>query len=139
MTGMPAVAAPVDRRRRQLRAATPSRRRARAARQPRPAPRDVARARRRRERPASRRLRRAVLVALLAAGLLASGAYLALQSVYFIGTNNRGLITLFNGMPYRLPGNVDLYSSRLRLRRQRGDADADAPAEAARSLAALGR
>jgi hypothetical protein len=31
--------------------------------------------------------------------------YLALQSVYFIGTNSRGLVTLFRGLPYRLPGN----------------------------------
>jgi serine/threonine protein phosphatase PrpC len=43
--------------------------------------------------------------------LIGSAGYLALQSVYFIGTNNRGLVTLFNGLPYKLPGNLDLYSS----------------------------
>ena len=43
--------------------------------------------------------------------VLGAGAYLALQSVYFIGTNSRGLVTVFRGVPYRLPGNLALYSS----------------------------
>jgi PPM family protein phosphatase len=56
--------------------------------------------------------RTGVLVAVLVVlGLLGSGIYLFSQSVYFIGTNSRGLVTLFRGFPYRLPGNVDLYSS----------------------------
>ena len=60
-----------------------------------------------------RRLRRlrAPLVALVVVGLLAAGAYLALQSVYFIGTNQRGMVTMFNGVPYELPGKIKLYSS----------------------------
>jgi serine/threonine protein phosphatase PrpC len=49
---------------------------------------------------------------LLVLGLLGSGAYLALQSVYFIGTNDRGLVTLFQGLPFTLPGNLNLYNSR---------------------------
>jgi PPM family protein phosphatase len=48
---------------------------------------------------------------LIVLGLLGAGLFLASQSVYFIGTNNRGLVTLFRGFPYRLPGNVNLYSS----------------------------
>jgi PPM family protein phosphatase len=60
-----------------------------------------------------RRLRRAgalaVVVAILA--VIGAGAYVALQSVYFIGTNDRGLVTVFRGVPYRLPGNLALYSS----------------------------
>ena len=43
--------------------------------------------------------------------VIGAGAYLALQSVYFIGTNDRGLVTVFRGVPYRLPGNLALYSS----------------------------
>jgi PPM family protein phosphatase len=87
-----------------------------------PPPPALAGTRRRRPRPAAspvpdarsrRRLRRlgilTVVVAVL--GLIGSAAYLALQSVYFVGTNNRGLVTLFEGLPYRLPGNVALYSS----------------------------
>jgi protein phosphatase len=65
--------------------------------------------------PARRRLRirhaGAMLFALVVLGVLGSAGYLALQSVYFIGTNNRGLVTLFQGLPYRLPGNLTLYSS----------------------------
>ena len=44
-------------------------------------------------------------------GLIGAGAYIALQSVYFIGTNSRGLITVYRGVPYRLPGDLALYSS----------------------------
>jgi serine/threonine protein phosphatase PrpC len=59
------------------------------------------------------RLRRAgaLAVVLVVLGVIGSGVYVALQSVYFIGTNNRGLITMFQGVPYQLPGNLSLYSS----------------------------
>jgi serine/threonine protein phosphatase PrpC len=59
-----------------------------------------------------RRIRRAVTVTLVLGvlALLGSAAYLASQSVYFIATNNRGLVTLFSGFPYQLPGGVKLYS-----------------------------
>lgn len=96
MTGMRAVSAPQD----------PPR----APRRPRPpgAPPGPPVALRRRKR-----VRRtiAATIALVLAGLLAAAAYLTLQSVYFVGTNNRGLVTLFQGVPYRLPGNLALYSS----------------------------
>jgi PPM family protein phosphatase len=42
--------------------------------------------------------------------LIVAGAFLALQSVYFIGTNERGLVTLYQGVPFTLPGNIDLFS-----------------------------
>lgn len=60
-----------------------------------------------------RRLRRARTIVVLATvvGLLAAAAYLALQSVYFIGTNQRGLVTMYNGLPYELPGKIKLYTS----------------------------
>jgi PPM family protein phosphatase len=50
----------------------------------------------------------AVLVVLV---LIGAGAYLALQSVYFIGTNSRGLVTLYQGVPFQLPAGLNLYSS----------------------------
>jgi serine/threonine protein phosphatase PrpC len=56
-----------------------------------------------------RRLR-VPLVTLVVVGLLGAGAWLALQSVYFIGTNQRGLVTMFRGVPYELPAGVKLYS-----------------------------
>jgi hypothetical protein len=49
------------------------------------------------------------LLAVLA--LVGAAAYLALQSVYFIGTNSRGLVTLYQGVPFKLPGDLALYSS----------------------------
>ncbi len=63
--------------------------------------------------PRGRSLRRAAVLAsvLVVLGLLASGVYLGLQSIYFVGTNSRGLITLFQGVPYQLPAGVKLYSS----------------------------
>ena len=48
---------------------------------------------------------------LVVLGLIGSGIYLASQSVYFIGTNSRGLVTLYRGLPYQLPGSVPLYTS----------------------------
>jgi protein phosphatase len=59
-----------------------------------------------------RRLRRAgaVTIVLGVLALLGAGAYVAARSVYFIGTNNRGLVTLFSGFPYELPGGLKLYS-----------------------------
>jgi protein phosphatase len=66
------------------------------------------RAPRRRRRWHGARARIAFVVVL---GLLLAGAYLATQSVYFIGTNGRGLVTIFSGLPYELPGGIKLYSS----------------------------
>jgi PPM family protein phosphatase len=60
-----------------------------------------------------RRLRRALpaLVVLTVLALLAAGGYVAAQSVYFLGTNSRGLVTMYQGFPYELPGGIKLYSS----------------------------
>jgi protein phosphatase len=52
----------------------------------------------------------AVAVALVVLGLIGAGAYLAMQSVYFIGTNGRGLVTIYQGVPYQLPGGINLYT-----------------------------
>ncbi len=63
--------------------------------------------------PRKRRLRRLVpaLVTLAVLGALLAGAYVASQSVYFVGTNSRGLVSMFQGFPYELPGGIKLYSS----------------------------
>jgi PPM family protein phosphatase len=75
------------------------------------APRTPARPRERREGRVRRRLRRAtgVAIALAVVGVLAASAYLTLESVYFIGTNSRGLVTLYRGVPYELPAGIKLY------------------------------
>jgi serine/threonine protein phosphatase PrpC len=48
----------------------------------------------------------AVLAVLLA--LVVSGGIIASQSVYFVGTDDDGFVTLYSGLPYQLPG-IDLY------------------------------
>lgn len=63
------------------------------------------------KRGARLRRLRAPLVSLIVVGMLAAAGYLALQSVYFIGTNQRGLVTMFQGAPYELPGGIKLYTS----------------------------
>jgi serine/threonine protein phosphatase PrpC len=66
-----------------------------------------------RPRAPRRHLRRAgaLLASLAVVGVLAAAAYLALQNVYFVATNARGLVTLYRGLPVSLPGNLNLYSS----------------------------
>jgi protein phosphatase len=44
-------------------------------------------------------------------GAVAVAALLAAQSVYFIGSDSNGQVTVFNGLPYSLPGGVRLYTS----------------------------
>jgi protein phosphatase len=67
--------------------------------------------------PATRRRRRrwapfakgfAVLAVLLI--LIASGGWIATRSVYFVGTDGDGFVTLYTGLPYELPG-LNLYST----------------------------
>jgi protein phosphatase len=77
--------------------------RRRAPRMPR-APREV------RRRHWRRRLT-GLLVALAVVGVLALAAVLATQAVYFIGTDSDGQITVYNGIPYTLPGGVRLYTA----------------------------
>ncbi|WP_051221524.1 Stp1/IreP family PP2C-type Ser/Thr phosphatase [Conexibacter woesei] len=80
-------------------------------RQPRPPrpgdPRAQPRRKRRRWVPFAKGF--AVIFVLLA--LVASGGWIAAQSVYFVGTNDDGYVTLYSGLPYELPGGFDLYST----------------------------
>jgi PPM family protein phosphatase len=58
-----------------------------------------------------RRGRRVVgaLVALLLVAAVVSGLYLLSRQVYFIGTNDAGLVTVYKGLPYELPLGINLY------------------------------
>jgi len=38
------------------------------------------------------------------------GAYFASQTVYFVGTDSNGFVTLYRGLPYELPGGLKLYT-----------------------------
>jgi serine/threonine protein phosphatase PrpC len=50
------------------------------------------------------------LVVLVVVAAVAVGAYLGVRSVYFLGTDDSGLVTLYRGLPYQLPLGIDLYS-----------------------------
>lgn len=58
------------------------------------------------------RTRRALvlLTALTVLGVVLAAAYLASQSVYFVGTDSNGLVTVYQGLPYQLPAGIDLYT-----------------------------
>jgi PPM family protein phosphatase len=62
--------------------------------------------------PRRRSRLRGVVKALAVLALLAAvvtGLYALSRQVYFIGTNDAGLVTLYRGIPYELPFGVDLY------------------------------
>jgi protein phosphatase len=61
-------------------------------------------------RPRLRRRLTAAAVALVVVGVVALGAVLATQSLYFIGTDSNGQVTVYNGLPYVLPGGLRLYT-----------------------------
>jgi PPM family protein phosphatase len=71
-------------------------------------PRLRARAPRSRSRLWRRLVVAGVVLAVLAA--IATGGLLAAQSVYFIGTDANGQVTVYNGLPYTLVGGVRLYT-----------------------------
>jgi protein phosphatase len=71
-------------------------------RRPGPAP-----AKPRRRRRGRRALRLVLGLVVLAA--VAGGLYAASRQVYFIGTNDGGLVTVYRGIPYELPFGIDLY------------------------------
>jgi serine/threonine protein phosphatase PrpC len=60
--------------------------------------------RRRRGRPV-----RAALVTVLLVGLLCVGAVAGARRLFFLGTNDQGVITLYRGLPYDGPLGVSLY------------------------------
>jgi protein phosphatase len=66
-------------------------------------------------RPGNRRRRfRMALITILALVLVTGaviGAIAGLRSVYFIGQDDRGLVTLYRGVPYDLPFGIDLYDT----------------------------
>jgi protein phosphatase len=54
----------------------------------------------------------AALVAILAVlFLIGGGGYLATRQLYFIGTNQQGIVTIYRGLPYSLPAGIRLYET----------------------------
>ena len=75
-----------------------------------PAPAPPPRATRRRGM-SFRAAARGVLALALVAGVL-GGLYALSRQVYFVATNDGGLVTLYRGVPYELPLGIDLYEEK---------------------------
>jgi protein phosphatase len=43
--------------------------------------------------------------------LIGGGGYLATRQLFFIGTNNQGIVTVYRGLPYDLPLGLHLYET----------------------------
>jgi protein phosphatase len=63
--------------------------------------------RRRRRRPLRALAKGVALLAVIAA--LLGGLYALSRQVYFLGTDDAGLVTLYRGVPYELPFGLELY------------------------------
>ena len=65
--------------------------------------------------PTRRSWRRRALIALALLAFvgvpLALGSLLALRSVYFVGSDAQGFVTIYRGLPYELPFGIDLYQT----------------------------
>ena len=51
-----------------------------------------------------------MLLALLAVVAAVVGLYAGSRQFYFLGTDNRGVIALYRGLPYELPFGIRLYT-----------------------------
>jgi protein phosphatase len=63
-------------------------------------------------RPRRRRRGRRVLslvIGLAVIGVVLGGLYVLSRQVYFVGTNDGGLVTVYRGIPYELPLGINLY------------------------------
>lgn len=43
--------------------------------------------------------------------LIGGGGYLASRQLYFLGTNQQGIVTVYRGFPYRLPFGIPMYET----------------------------
>ncbi len=53
----------------------------------------------------------AVIAVVVVLFLVGGGGYLATRNLYFIGTNNQGIVTIYRGLPYDLPFGIHLYET----------------------------
>jgi PPM family protein phosphatase len=81
-----------------------------------PPPRRTAPLPRRPEPEAPRKPRRGRRVASLLAVLtivvlIGVGAWIGSRAVFFVGTNSNGIVTVYRGLPFELPGGIHLYEN----------------------------
>jgi serine/threonine protein phosphatase PrpC len=53
----------------------------------------------------------ALLAVVIVLFLVGAGGYLASRQLYFLGTNQQGIVTVFRGLPYELPAGIRLYET----------------------------
>jgi PPM family protein phosphatase len=53
----------------------------------------------------------ALIAVVIVLALIIAGGYLATRNLYFVGTNANGIVTIYRGLPYDLPGGINLYES----------------------------
>jgi serine/threonine protein phosphatase PrpC len=53
----------------------------------------------------------ALIATLIVLALIGGGGYLASRQLYFLGTNSQGIVTVYRGFPYDLPGGIRLYET----------------------------
>jgi len=53
----------------------------------------------------------ALLAIVIVLFLVGGGGYLATRQLFFVGTNNQGIVTIFRGLPYDLPFGIRLYET----------------------------
>jgi serine/threonine protein phosphatase PrpC len=53
----------------------------------------------------------ALVTALVLLFLIGGGGYLASRQLFFLGTNNQGIVTVYRGLPYNLPLGLHLYET----------------------------
>jgi protein phosphatase len=51
----------------------------------------------------------ATAATLVVIGALAFAGWLASRAVYFVGTSNGGMVTVYRGLPWELPAGIHLY------------------------------
>jgi protein phosphatase len=59
--------------------------------------------------PWRRRVTAAALITLLILVPIAIGISIAVRSVYFVGTDKTGFVSVYQGLPYDLPAGIHLY------------------------------
>lgn len=62
-------------------------------------------------RPRHVKLVAAVVAVAAVLFLVGGGGYLATRQLYFIGTDSQGIVTIYRGLPYDLPGGISLYET----------------------------
>src|SRR5215204_1671198 len=62
-------------------------------------------------RPLRSRIPFALIAALVVLAVVAVGGWIATRAVFFVGSNDQGVVTVYRGLPYELPAGIKLYSA----------------------------